>query len=80
MDFNMILKAVSLAFSMAACVHYEAASFPVKFHTSFFCILALVLLDHLPQLLNPVNITCFVQTQSSYSFTEAIVVNGVCVG
>ena len=60
MDSNMILKAVPLAFSMAAYVHCGAASFPVKSHTSFSCILALVLLDHLPQLLNPVNITCFV--------------------
>ena len=60
MDFNMILKAVSLAFSMAACVHCEAAPFSVKSHTPFFCILALVLLNHLPQLLNSVNITYFV--------------------
>ena len=80
MNFNMILKAVPLAFSMAACVHCEAALFPVKSHTPFSCILALMLLNHLPQLLNPVNITHFVQTQSSCSFTEAIVVNGVCVG
>ena len=39
--------------------------------------LALVLLNHLPQLLNPVNITCFVQTQSSCSSADAIVVDSV---
>ena len=80
MDFNIILKAVSLVFFMAACIHCKAALFSVKFYTLFSCILALVLLDHLPQLLNPVNITHFIQTQSSCSSTEAIVVNGVCVG
>ena len=80
MDFNIILKAVPLAFFMAACIHCEAALFSVKSYTSFSCILALVLLDHLPQLLNPVNITHFVQTQSSHSSAEAIVVNSVCVG
>ena len=80
MNFNMILKAVSLAFFMAACVHCGAAPFSVKFHTPFSCILALMLLNHLLQLLNSVNITHFVQTQLSHSFTEAIVVNGVCVG
>ena len=80
MIFSMILKAVSLAFFITACVHYEAALFSVKSYTLFFCILALMLLNHLPQLLNSVNITCFVQTQSSHSFTEAIVVNDVCVG
>ena len=80
MDFNMILKAVSLAFSMAAYIYCEAASFSVKFYTLFFCILALVLLNHLSQLLNPVNITCFIQTQSSHSSTDAIVVDSVCVG
>ena len=79
-DFNMILKAVSLAFFMAACIHCEAASFSVKSYTPFFCILILMLLNHLPQLSNSVNITHFVQTQLSHSFTEAIVVNGVCVG
>ena len=79
MNFNMILKAISLAFSMAACVHCEAAPFPVKSYTPFFCILALMLLDHLLQLLNSVNITCFVQTQSSHLSAEAIVVDGVCV-
>ena len=60
MDFNMILKAVSLAFFMAAYIHCEAALFSVKSYTPFFCILALMLLNHLPQLLNPVNITCFI--------------------
>ena len=80
MVFSIILKAISLAFFMTACVHCEAASFPIKSYTSFSCILVLMLLNHLPQLLNSVNITCFVQTQSSYSFTEATVVNGVCVG
>ena len=39
--------------------------------------LALMLLNHLLQLLNPVNITCLVQTQSSHSFTDAMVVNSV---
>ena len=80
MVFSIILKAVSLVFSMTACVHCKAAPFSVKSHTPFFCILALMLLDHLPQLLNPVNITCFIQTKSSHSSAEAIVVNGVCVG
>ena len=80
MNFNMILKAVPLAFSMAACICYRAAPFSVKFYTPFFCILALMLLDHLPQLLNSVNITHFVQIQLSCSFTETIVVNSVCVG
>ena len=80
MNFNMILKAVSLAFFMTACVHYRAAPFSVKSYTPFFCILALMLLDHLPQLLNSVNITHFVQIQLSCSSAEAIVVDGVCVG
>ena len=40
--------------------------------------LALMLLDHLPQLSNPVNITHLVQTQSSCSFTDAMVVDSVC--
>ena len=80
MNFNMILKAVSLAFFMAACVHCKAASFSVKSHTLFSCILALMLLNHLPQLSNLVNITYFVQTQLSHLSAEVIVVNGVCVG
>ena len=80
MNFNMILKAVSLVFFMAACVYCRVASFSVKFYTPFFCILALMLLNHLPQLLNSVNITHFVQTQLSCSSAEAIVVDGVCVG
>ena len=37
-----------------------------------------MLLNHLPQLLNPVNITCLVQTQLSCSFTDAIVIDSVC--
>ena len=80
MNFNMILKAVSLAFFIAACVCCKAALFSVKFHTPFFCILALMLLNHLPQLLNSVNITHFIQTQLSHSSAEAIVINDVCVG
>ena len=39
--------------------------------------LALVLLDHLPQLSNPVNITRLVQTQSSHSSADAMVVDSV---
>ena len=78
--FSIILKAVSLVFSITAYVHCEAASFSVKSYTFFFCILVLVLLNHLSQLLNSVNITCFVQIQSSHLSAEAIVVNGVCVG
>ena len=80
MVFSIILKAVSLAFFMTACVHCGAALFPVKSHIFFFCILALMLLNHLPQLLNPFNITHLVQTWSSRSSTEAIVIDGVCVG
>ena len=80
MNFNIILKAVSLAFFMTACIHCEAALFSVKFYTPFFCILALMLLDHLPQLSNSVNITHFVKIQLSHSSAEAIVVDGVCVG
>ena len=40
--------------------------------------LTLMLLNHLLQLLNSVNITCLVQTQSSCSFTDAMVVDSVC--
>ena len=40
--------------------------------------LALMLLNHLPQLSNSVNITFLVQTQLSHSFTDAMVVNSVC--
>ena len=40
--------------------------------------LALVLLNHLLQLSNPVNITCLVQTQLSHSSADAIVVDSVC--
>ena len=79
MNFNMILKAVPLAFFMTAYICCEAALFPVKSYTLFSCILALMLLNHLPQLSNSVNITHFVQTQSSHSSAEAIVVDGVCV-
>ena len=39
--------------------------------------LALMLLNHLPQLSNPVNITRLIQTQSSHSFTDAMVVDSV---
>ena len=59
-NFNMILKAVPLVFFIAAYVHCKAALFSVKSYTFFSCILALMLLDHLPQLLNLVNITCFI--------------------
>ena len=40
--------------------------------------LALMLLNHLPQLSNPVNITHLVQTQLSHSSTDAMIVDSVC--
>ena len=70
----MILYAVPFAFSIAPADRTDIApASPVRSHTPSFCMLAIVVSDHLDQFSNPFRTTRLVRDRSSRSFSDVIV-------